>query len=115
VKKLYVPESEAELAVIKSLLDSERVSYFVHNDNFGSMEVGPSIPLYNSKTIMVAEDQYDSAIEVLGSFVTSKRVDKKYQPHYSLKDKIRMIFEALFLGWLMPGRMREKRKKRRWA
>jgi hypothetical protein len=109
VKKLYVPESEAELAVIKSLLNSEGIRYFVHNDLFGSLEVGPTIPLYNAKTIMVAEDQYDWAVEVLNSFVTSKRSGKAH--HYSPADKIRMILEFFFLGWLMPGRMREKRKK----
>lgn len=57
MKKFYTPDSEAELAVIKSVLDAEKINYFVHNDNFGSLEVGLRIDLYNVKTIWVRDDQ----------------------------------------------------------
>ena len=111
MKKLYIPENEAELAVIKSLLDGERIHYFVHNDHFGSLEVGPSIPLYNAKTIMVEEDQYDWALAVINSFVTSKKASKAQEARYSLTDKIRVILEGLLFTWFMPGQRWRKRDK----
>ncbi len=112
MRKLYVPKSESELIVLKSLLDSEGINYFVHNDYFGSLEVGPSIDYYNTKTIMVAEDQYDWAAKVLSSFVTNKGTKKGRisQPRYTLLDKIRMTLEAFSFAWFMPGRMRRKKK-----
>lgn len=111
MKKLYVPESEAELAVIRSLLDAERIDYFVHNDHFGSLEIGPRIDLYNVKTIMVAHDQYAWAVKVLGSFVeTSRSPGRVYQPSFSTLDKIRMILEGFFFAWIMPGRRMRKRE-----
>ena len=53
--KLYSPDNDAELALIKSLLDAEGIHYFVHNDHFGTLRVGPRIELLNTKTIMVAK------------------------------------------------------------
>jgi hypothetical protein len=50
---LYSPNNEMELAMIKSILDAEDINYFVRNDNFGSMEVGPQIPLLNKKMILL--------------------------------------------------------------
>ena len=41
MKKIYSPQNEVELAVIKSLLNGENIPYYVHNERFGSMEVGP--------------------------------------------------------------------------
>jgi hypothetical protein len=102
VKKLYVPENEAELAVIKSLLDGERIKYFVQNDHFG-------YPLYNEKTIMVAEDQYDWAVAILNSFVTRDKASKVQEARHSLLGRIRMIFETLLLGWIMPGQRWRKK------
>ena len=111
MKKLYVPQNEAELAVIKSLLDGERIDYFVQNDHFGSLEVGPCIPLYNLKTIMVVEDQFDEAAAVISGFVGSEKASKAHETRYSLWDKIRMVLEGLLFTWFMPGRRWRKRKE----
>ncbi len=111
MKKLYVPESESELAVIRSLLDAEKVDYFIHNDHFGSLEIGPRIDLYNVKTIMVADDQYAWAVKVLSSFVETRRSSGRvYRPNFSAIDKIRMILEVFFFAWIMPGRRMRKRE-----
>ena len=39
--KLYSPDTESELAVLKSLFDAEGIHYFVLNDHFGTLRVGP--------------------------------------------------------------------------
>ena len=59
MKKLYSPNNDSELALIKSILDGEGIQYFVHNDHFGTLKVGPRIELLNAKTIMVAEKHYE--------------------------------------------------------
>ena len=46
--KIYSPADELELAMIRGVLDSEGIDYYIHNDNFGSMRVGPQIDLLNS-------------------------------------------------------------------
>lgn len=38
--KLYSPENEVQLAILKSLFEAEGIPIFVHNDNFGSMRSG---------------------------------------------------------------------------
>jgi hypothetical protein len=53
---LYSPQNEAELALLKSILEGEGIYYFVRNDNFGSLEVGPRIGLFNTKMIQVQDD-----------------------------------------------------------
>lgn len=55
MEKIYSPKDEAELAVLRSLLDSRGIPHFVHNDAFGTILPGPHIDNYNVKSIMVPE------------------------------------------------------------
>jgi len=107
--KLYSPQNEVELALLKSILDSEGIRYFVRNDNFGSLEVGPRIGLFNAKMIEVQDDQYERAKELLADYLdkTEKKTEDP-ENKYSLFDKIRMVFEVLLFGWIMPGRKKTK-------
>src|SRR3990172_9737921 len=56
---LYSPQNESESTLLKSILDSAGIIYFVKNDNFGSLEVGPRIGLFNAKMIEVQDDQLE--------------------------------------------------------
>jgi hypothetical protein len=102
---LYSPNNEMELAMIKSILDSEEINYFVNNENFGSLEVGPQIALFNRRMITVRDDQYERASELIKDYVrnTAQNEDEP-ERGYSLFDKVRMAIEVLLFGWLMPGR-----------
>jgi len=51
--KLYSPHDLAELALIESILEEENIPYFIYNNHFGSLEIGPQIDMYNKK-----EDPY---------------------------------------------------------
>lgn len=106
---LYSPQNEVELALLKSILDSEGIRYFIRNDNFGSLEVGPRIGLFNAKMIEVQDDQYERAKELLTDYL-KRTGEKAEEPEtkYSLFDKIRMLVEVLVLGWIMPGRRKTK-------
>ena len=60
---LYSPKNELELLFIKSLFEGEKIPYYVQNDHFGSLEIGPRIPLFNAKMIMVHEEDMENAFE----------------------------------------------------
>jgi hypothetical protein len=104
--KLYSPPNQAELAIIESILEEENIPYFIHNNHFGSLEIGPLIDIYNKKTIMVEEAYEEQARELLQDFLAATATT----PPYSIFDKIRMVFEVLFCFWFVPGRFRKRKK-----
>lgn len=109
MKKLYSPRNEVDLSLICSILDGENIPYFVHNNHFGSLRIGPVIELYNAKTIMVDEEDYERAAELIADYLKNTQHDlKNFKSEYSLFDRIRVIIEAFLFGWIVPG----KRKRR---
>lgn len=105
--KIYVPNDEVELSMIRGLLESEHIHYFIHNDHFGSMRVGPQIELLNKKTVMVALADVDRARHVIEEFLERELPEEAGVTwRYTLGQKIRMIFEVLLFGWFVPGKKR---------
>jgi len=106
--RLYSPENEIQLAILRSIFEAEGIPIFVHNDHFGSMRTGMQIELLNRKTIMVSEVHFDQASLVMREYF--KNLEQGAQETgvakegYSVFDKIRMVVEGLFFGWVMPGR-----------
>lgn len=108
--ELYSPSNETELALLKGILDGEGIRYFVRNDHFGSMEVGPRMKLFNEKTILVDAEDYNRAKELVSDFTsTVEEGVPEDQPAYSLWDKVRIALEVIFFGWIMPGRRRRQK------
>ena len=111
MKKLYSPNNDSELALIKSILDGEGIPYFVHNDHFGTLKVGPRIELLNAKTIMVAEKHYEVSKEIIDDFLKNiQEASENTKSKYSIRDKIRMVIEAILFTWFIPGNRWNKRK-----
>ena len=107
---IYSPKDEFELAVIRGLLDSEEIQYFVFNDHFGSMRVGPQIDLFNKRSIMVAPEDVERAKAIIADVVKCS-LEEEIQTApatYSFGEKLRMIAEFLMFGWFVPGRKRPK-------
>jgi hypothetical protein len=92
--------------MIRGVLDSEGVEYFIHNDNFGSMRVGPQIDLLNKKTIMVAPEDVERAKTIISNFLSREMPEEKTDEKYTVSQKLRMILEAVLFGWFIPGRRR---------
>jgi len=112
--KLYSPENEVQLSILKSLLEAQNIPIFVHNDSFGSIYPGLQVELFNARTIMVDERHYEKAQAVLREFLANldqAAPEQTARPTYSFFDKVRMVFEALIFGWLMPGRKWRKSPK----
>lgn len=104
--KIYSPTDELELAMIRGVFDTEGIHYFVHNDNFGSMRVGPQIELLNKKTIMVSPEDAERAKTIISDFLNRKLPQETIEEKYTASQKLRMILETLVFGWFIPGRKR---------
>ncbi len=97
---LCAPNTPAELAVFKSLLQAEGIFFFVHNEFFGAMKVGISIPLINQRTILVADEDLERARELI---FLPDTLTQEMQHRYGVLDLIRMTVEALAFGWIIPN------------
>ncbi len=110
--KVYEPNDEADLAFIRSLLDAEKIPYFVHNDRFGSLEVGPRIDLFNAKAVMVPEEEAERARQlILDLNEAGKSGEASCARRLTLFDRIRIVLETVIFGWFIPGRGRSKESK----
>ncbi len=94
------PRSPTELAVVLSLLKSEGIDYFVSNDHFGSLTVGPSIPLYNEKTILVPDSEFEVASALVAP--PANYVGEREERGFTFFEKLRMAIEVVFFGWIIP-------------
>ena len=99
--KVYSPDNEIDLAFLKGILEGEDIPYFVHNDHFGSLRVGFIIELLNQKTIFVEKSYEAQARGLIMDFIEITRTEFE---KYSMMDKIRMFFEAIFIDISVPGK-----------
>lgn len=51
----------AQDLLVEGLLQAQAIPYLVRNDYFGAMFVGPSIPGYNQRVLLVSETDVDDA------------------------------------------------------
>jgi len=65
--KVYSTNNQGELALIKSILDGQKIKYFVKGENFSSI-YGAANGL-TSMDIMVREDIFTEANELLKGFI----------------------------------------------
>ena len=101
MKRLYIPTDESELVFLKSFLDAEGLPYFVLNDNFGSMYLGVYMNNFNAKTIMVPEEFYEDAKELILSVIE----DPKFEDERNTGEGQAGgggIMDFLSLKWLFP-------------
>jgi hypothetical protein len=68
--KLIEPQDEGKLALIRSLLDANGIPFFVHNEHFGSLYPGLSLP-FNRRVVMVDDTDLNRAA-VLVSGLTER-------------------------------------------
>jgi len=66
--KVYSTPTQGEIAIIKSILDAHNIPYYIKGENFGTL-YGPADGL-SSMDIMVREDNFEDAKELLKEFIT---------------------------------------------
>jgi len=106
--KIHVPADELELAMIRGVLDTEGVNYFIHNDYFGSMRVGPQIDLLNKKAIMVASEDAERVKSIIDDVLGREIPEEAAEEIYTTSQKLRMILETVIFGWFIPGKKRRR-------
>jgi hypothetical protein len=100
--RVFSPQTESEVAVVTALLEAHEIPVFVHNRNFGSLLPGLQINAYNSQSVMVPEERAADAVELLAEFRAPPLAAQTART--SVKSRIRVVLEALFFGWFVPGR-----------
>jgi hypothetical protein len=106
---LCSPGTPVKLAVICSLLQSEGIPYFVFNDFFGSLKVGPVIPLYNEKFILVPRYSLEKARDLIAE-PAGPHDGTLEERGFTFFEKLRMALEVIFFNWIMPSAGRYNRK-----
>ena len=104
--KIYSLYDELELSIIRGVFDAEGIHYFILNDHFGSMRVGPQMDLINEKSIMVDPDDVDRAKGIIANLIGRQDPEEEKQTKYSIGQILRMFFEAVLFGWFIPERKR---------
>ena len=105
--RVLSPQSEPELAVVRSLLEAHDIPVFVHGRHLGSLLPGLQIGNYNTQSVMVPEEYALQALELLSEFRRDDP-DLRTEP-LPWKDRLRVVLEGVLFGWLVPGR-RDTRK-----
>ena len=104
--RVLSPQSEPELAVVRSLLEAHDIPVFVHGRHLGSLMPGFQIGNYNSQSIMVPEECVSDALELLADF---RREESDATPSpLRWRDRLRVVLEAILFGWVVPGRRDDK-------
>jgi hypothetical protein len=107
--RVLSPQSEPELAVVRSLLEAHNIPVFVHGRHLGSLLPGLQIGNYNTQSVMVPEECVPDALELLSDFRRNdSSADSTPLPW---KDRLRVILEGVLFGWLVPGRRDDKSGK----
>jgi len=107
MKLLYKPKDDADLSIVESLLEANGINYYVFNKNFGSLYPGVQIDYFNARTIMVPEEEFDRARDVL---IENYELEEEKPKRNSFFDNLRIFLEALFFGWFVSGKKRSERK-----
>ena len=112
MKKLYIPSNESELVFIKSVLEADEVPFYVQNDNFGSLYPGAYMSYFNAKTVMVPEEYYEDAKQIIQSVIKDAEfVDIKDEELFGTSDLFDNLISILTLGLYSPGGRKSKSSK----
>lgn len=110
MEKLYTPSDESELVFLRSLLEAEGIPFYVLNDNFGSLYSGVYMNYFNAKTIMVPEEFFEDARELIRSakedaVFDDERDNLNHQEHGE-SGLLKALLDFISLRWLYsrPGK-----------
>jgi len=107
--KLYIPSDESELVFIKSVLEADQVPFYVQNENFGSLYSGAYMNYFNAKTIMVPEEYYEDAKEIIKSVIKDAEFPDVQSNEPPLSNLFNNLISFFTLGLYSPGRNKSKK------
>jgi hypothetical protein len=94
--RIAMPETETHLVLITSALEAAGIPFFVHNNGMGGLMPGLQIAAYNTRSVMVPQSCVEPAMEAIST------LQPLATPAPSGGDKLRILAEALLLGWFFP-------------
>ena len=99
--RLVSPESDPEIVAIVAMLEAHGIPCYVRGGGFGGLFPGVQINAYNTRDIMIPDEQTAAALELLKDFQS-----RPPEPEANLKPKssgrLRNLFELLLFGWFVP-------------
>lgn len=108
MKRLYTPSDESELVFLRSMFEASGMPYYVQNEHFGSMYTGAFMSSLNAKTIMVPEEIFDDAKDL----ILSVKGDAVFEDERGGagggegeggESPLESALKYLKFGWLFPG------------
>ena len=108
--RLISPESDPEILAIVAMLEAHEIPCFVRGGGMGGLFPGVQINAYNTRTIMVPEENAAAALDLVREFQSQappQSEDVKLKP----KGRLRNLFEFLLFGWFVPGPRAERPKQ----
>jgi hypothetical protein len=109
--RVFSPEAEADLVAVVAMLEAHDIPCFVHGAGFGSLYPGPQIYGYNTRAIMVSEENAAAALELIRDF-DSQPGDLHAGPRPP-SGRLRTLIEFLLFGWFVPGRRAPRSREQR--
>src|SRR5688572_32616443 len=94
--RVLFPQSEPEIAVVRSLLEAHDIPVFVHGRQLGSLLPGLQIGNYNTECIMVPEECVPDALELLAEFRRDN--PDTISPQLRWRDRLRIVVVRLLFG-----------------
>lgn len=96
------PESDAEIVAVVAMLEAHEIPCYVHSAGLGGLFPGLQVEGFNSRAIMVPEEEVGLAMELLREYQSQpSEPDEAEQPKSSRK--LRNVIEFLLFGWFIPG------------
>jgi hypothetical protein len=95
--QLYSPRSELDLLLLRSLFDDAAIRYYVRNDTFGSLYLGPHVEAYNRKILCVSEVDLDDARALLAEFLERTGREADEPPPRTLLERLLQRFLDRFV------------------
>jgi hypothetical protein len=99
--RLVSPESDPEIVAIVAMLEAHGIPCYVRGGGFGGLFPGVQINAYNTRDIMIPEDQTAAALELLKDF-QSRPPEPESDVRPMKSGWLRNFLELLLFGWFVP-------------
>jgi hypothetical protein len=99
--RVFSPDSEPDLVAVVAMLEAHEIPCFVHGAAFGSLYPGPQIQDYNTRAVMVSEENEAAALELIRDF--QSQPDEPDSGPQRPSGRLRSFIEFLLFGWFVPG------------
>ena len=88
--------NQFDLMLIKSLLQSEKVPYYIENEHTSRLRPGMQLGSFKNTIVNILERDYEKTVNLIHEYKKNKKIDNIEKP------TIRKPLEVLFGNWTVP-------------